>query len=109
VAIKQLNTSGAQGHHEWVTEVHFLGMVDNPFLVRLIGYCADDDERGIQRLLVYEYMPNKGLDDHIFRSAGPGMSWQTRVKVALGAARGLAYLHDDKEVSMSITSSNPPR
>lgn len=101
VAIKQLNTSGLQGHHEWVTEVHFLGMVDNPYLVKLIGYCADDDERGIQRLLVYEYMPNKGLDDHLFRSVGPVLSWQTRVRVALGAAKGLAYLHDDKGVSHS--------
>lgn len=101
VAIKQLNTSGLQGHHEWVTEVHFLGIVDNPYLVKLIGYCADDDERGIQRLLVYEYMPNKGLDDHIFHTARPVLSWQTRIKIALGAARGLAYLHDDKEVSKS--------
>lgn len=98
VAIKQLNTSGLQGHHEWVTEVHFLGMVDNPYLVKLIGYCADADERGIQRLLVYEYMPNKGLDDHLFRSVGPVLSWQTRVRVALGASKGLAYLHDDKGV-----------
>lgn len=98
VAIKQLNTAGLQGHNEWVTEVHFLGIVDNPYLVKLIGYCAEDDERGIQRLLVYEYMPNKGLDDHIFRTVPPVLPWQTRVKVALGAARGLAYLHDEKEV-----------
>lgn len=98
VAIKQLNTSGLQGHHEWVTEVHFLGMVDNPYLVKLIGYCADDDEKGIQRLLVYEYMPNRGLDGHIFRAGAPALSWQTRIKVALGAARGLAYLHEEKGV-----------
>lgn len=104
VAIKQLNTSGLQGHHEWVTEVHFLGMVDNPYLVKLIGYCADDDERGIQRLLVYEYMPNKGLDAHLFGSVGPVLSWHTRVKVALGAAKGLAYLHDDKGVSGTLSS-----
>ncbi|KAG0585936.1 hypothetical protein KC19_2G050400 [Ceratodon purpureus] len=98
VAIKQLNTAGLQGHNEWVTEVHFLGMVDNPYLVKLIGYCAEDDERGIQRLLVYEYMINKGLDDHIFRTIPPVLPWQIRVKIALGAARGLAYLHDEKEV-----------
>ncbi|KAL2554361.1 Protein kinase superfamily protein [Forsythia ovata] len=56
VAIKQLGRRGMQGHKEWVTEVNVLGVVEHPNLVKLIGYCAEDDERGIQRLLIYEYI-----------------------------------------------------
>lgn len=52
-----------QGHNEWITEVNFLGVVKHPNLVKLVGYCAEDDERGMQRLLVYELMRNKSLAD----------------------------------------------
>ncbi|GFP90483.1 probable receptor-like protein kinase at5g47070 [Phtheirospermum japonicum] len=45
VAIKKLNNDGSQGHKEWVSEVQFLGVVDHPNLVKLIGYCAMDGER----------------------------------------------------------------
>jgi hypothetical protein len=74
-----------QGHKEWLAEVHFLALVDNPFLVKLIGYCAEDGPTGSHRLLVYEYMPNRGLDIHLFRGAPPILPWQARVKIALGA------------------------
>ncbi|KAG0569690.1 hypothetical protein KC19_6G108200 [Ceratodon purpureus] len=101
VAVKQLNSRSQQGHKEWLAEVHFLGLVDCAFLVKLIGYCAtDDDERGLQRLLVYEFMPNKGLDDHLFRQGPNCLSWASRVKIVLGAARGLAYLHEELEIQI---------
>ncbi|XP_060171632.1 probable serine/threonine-protein kinase PBL19 isoform X2 [Lycium barbarum] len=63
-----------------------------------IGYCAVDGERGIQRLLVYEFMSNKSLEDHLFSTAFPVLSWQRRLQIALGAAQGLAYLHEELEV-----------
>lgn len=93
-----------QGHKQWVAEVHFLGVVEHPNLVKLIGYCAVDGERGIQRLLVYEYMPNKSLEDHLFSKAYPALSWDTRLQIVLGAAQGLVYLHEEIEIQV-LTST----
>lgn len=82
-----------QGHKQWLAEVQFLGVLEHPNLVRLIGYCAVDSEEGKHRLLVYEFMPNKTLDDHLFSRAHPPLPWRTRLQVMIGAARGLDYLH----------------
>lgn len=95
VAVKQLGRRGLQGHKEWVTEVNVLGIVEHPNLVKLVGYCAEDDERGIQRLLVYEYMPNGSVEDHLSAKKDATLSWSMRLKVAQDAARGLAYLHEE--------------
>ncbi|KAL8508791.1 hypothetical protein ACS0TY_016126 [Phlomoides rotata] len=96
VAIKQLGKRGQQGHKEWITEVDLLGVVDHPNLVKLIGYCAEDDERGIQRLLIYEYMPNGSVEDHLTRSTTP-LPWDMRLRIALDAACGLTYLHEEMD------------
>ncbi|CAL1376027.1 unnamed protein product [Linum trigynum] len=98
VAIKRLNKHGLQGHKQWLAEVQFLGIVNHPNLVKLLGYCSVDDERGIQRLLVYEYMTNKSLEDHLFSRGLPVLPWRTRLEIMLGAAEGLAYLHSGLEV-----------
>ncbi|KAK4400460.1 putative serine/threonine-protein kinase PBL19 [Sesamum angolense] len=100
VAIKKLNTHGLQGHKQWVAEVQFLGVLDHPNLVKLLGYCSVDGERGIQRLLIYEYMPNKSLEDHLFNRAKPTIPWITRLNIILGAAQGMAYLHEGLEVQV---------
>ncbi|XAR54218.1 Non-specific serine/threonine protein kinase [Bertholletia excelsa] len=100
VAIKMLNKDGFQGHKQWVAEVQFLGVVEHPNLVKLIGYCAFDGERGMQRLLVYEFMPNKSLEDHLFNKAFPVLPWERRLEIVLGAAQGLAYLHEELEVQV---------
>lgn len=85
-----------------MAEVQFLGVVEHPNLVKLIGYCAVDGERGIQRLLVYEYMPNKSLENHLFNRAYPTLPWKTRLQILLGAAQGLAYLHEGLEVQVIL-------
>ncbi|KAI3788138.1 hypothetical protein L2E82_00821 [Cichorium intybus] len=92
VAIKQLDPDGLQGIREFVVEVLTLSMADHPNLVKLIGYCAE----GEQRLLVYEYMPLGSLEDHLHdhRPHRRRLDWNTRMKIAAGAARGLEYLHD---------------
>ncbi|KAL8238724.1 hypothetical protein R6Q59_015291 [Mikania micrantha] len=100
VAIKKLRRNGMQGHKEWLTEVQFLGVVNHPKLVKLLGYCSEDGERGTQRLLVYEYMSNKSLEDHLFNRAVPPIPWITRLKILLSAAEGLAYLHQDLEIQV---------
>ncbi|XP_020231230.1 probable serine/threonine-protein kinase PBL19 [Cajanus cajan] len=100
VAIKRLNTRGFQGHKEWLAEVQFLGIVDHPNLVKLLGYCSVDGERGIQRLLVYEFMPNRSLEDHLFNKSLPTLPWKTRLEIMLGAAQGLAYLHEGLEIQV---------
>ncbi|KAF5737538.1 receptor-like protein kinase [Tripterygium wilfordii] len=94
VAVKQLSKRGLQGHKEWITEVNVLGVVEHPNLVKLIGYCADDDERGIQRLLIYEYMPNGSVEHHLSSRSETLLPWATRLRIAQDAARGLTYLHE---------------
>ncbi|EYU26701.1 hypothetical protein ABFS82_12G177800 [Erythranthe guttata] len=89
VAVKVLNKEGLQGHREWLTEVNFLGQLRHPNLVKLIGYCCEDDHR----LLVYEFMFRGSLENHLFRTTSP-LSWSTRMMIALGAAKGLAFLHN---------------
>ncbi|XP_075490601.1 serine/threonine-protein kinase PCRK1-like [Primulina tabacum] len=100
VAIKQLNRNGLQGHKEWINEVNLLGFVNHPNLVKLVGYCAEDDERGIQRLLVYELMRNKSLEDHLLTRSSDPLLWTVRLKIAQDAARGLAYLHEEMEFQL---------
>ncbi|XP_014514878.1 probable serine/threonine-protein kinase PBL19 [Vigna radiata var. radiata] len=97
VAVKQLGRRGIQGHKEWVTEVNVLGIVEHPNLVKLVGYCADDDERGIQRLLVYEYMPNRSVEHHLSPRSETPLPWNRRLKIAQDAARGLTYLHEEMD------------
>jgi serine/threonine protein kinase len=79
-------------------EVQLLSIVNHPNLVKFIGYCVVDAERGPQRLLVCEFMPNKTLDHHLFNKDSPSLPWDTRLKIALGAANGLLYLHEGLEI-----------
>ncbi|KAM7265627.1 hypothetical protein ACFE04_003310 [Oxalis oulophora] len=94
VAVKQLGKRGLQGHKEWVTEVNVLGVVEHQNLVKLVGHCADDDERGIQRLLIYEYMPNRSVEQHLSPRSDTTLPWALRLRIAQDSARGLAYLHE---------------
>ncbi|KAL1215621.1 putative serine/threonine-protein kinase CST [Cardamine amara subsp. amara] len=88
VAVKRLNSESVQGFAEWRSEVNFLGMLSHPNLVKLLGYCREDGEL----LLVYEFMPKGSLESHLFRRNEP-FPWDLRIKIVIGAARGLAFLH----------------
>ncbi|XP_042498300.1 probable serine/threonine-protein kinase PBL17 [Macadamia integrifolia] len=89
VAIKVLNPEGLQGDREWLAEVNYLGQLSHPNLVKLVGYCCEDEHR----LLVYEYMARGSLERQLFQRVCASMTWSTRMKMALGAAKGLAFLH----------------
>ncbi|XP_068635270.1 probable serine/threonine-protein kinase PBL15 [Aristolochia californica] len=90
VAVKLLDIEGLQGHREWLAEVIFLGQLRHQHLVKLIGYCCEEEER----LLVYEFMPRGSLENHLFRRISISLPWATRLKIAIGAAKGLAFLHE---------------
>ncbi|PON76343.1 hypothetical protein TorRG33x02_242830, partial [Trema orientale] len=94
IAVKRLNQEGFQGHREWLTEINYLGQLKHPNIVKLIGYCLEDDHR----LLVYEFLSRGSLDNHLFRTASycQPLSWSLRMKVALDAAKALAFLHSDE-------------
>uniref|UniRef100_A0ACD5WDU5 Uncharacterized protein n=1 Tax=Avena sativa TaxID=4498 RepID=A0ACD5WDU5_AVESA len=71
-------------------EVIFLGQLSHPNLVKLVGYCCEGDHR----VLVYEFMPLGSVESHLFSRVMLPLPWSTRMKIALGAARGLAFLHE---------------
>lgn len=91
IAVKKLNSESMQGVEEWQAEVNFLGRLSHPNLVKLLGYCYE----GKELLLVYEFMQKGSLENHLFGrgSTVQPLPWDLRLKILIGAARGLAFLH----------------
>ncbi|KAM7257807.1 hypothetical protein ACFE04_013548 [Oxalis oulophora] len=105
VAVKQLKVGSGQGEREFQAEIEIISRVHHKHLVSLVGYCM----AGTERLLVYEFVPNNTMEFHLHASGRPVMEWSTRLKIALGAAKGLAYLHEDchpKIIHRDIKAAN---
>ncbi|CAI0386020.1 unnamed protein product [Linum tenue] len=105
VAVKQLKAGSGQGDREFKAEVEIISRVHHRHLVSLVGYSMSD----AQRLLIYEFLPNNTLEYHLHAAKGPGLDWSQRLKIAIGAAKGLAYLHEDcnpKIIHRDIKSAN---
>ncbi|XP_044505252.1 probable serine/threonine-protein kinase PBL16 [Mangifera indica] len=91
VAVKVHDSDNSfQGHREWLAEVIFLGQLSHPNLVKLIGYCCEDE----QRVLIYEYMARGSVEDNLFSKVLLPLPWSIRMKIAFGSAKGLAFLHE---------------
>ncbi|CAM9002256.1 unnamed protein product [Rhodiola kirilowii] len=93
VAVKKSSNDSSQGILEWQAEVKFLGKFTHANLVKLIGYCWEER----QYLLVYEYMQKGSLENHLFRKGAEPLSWEVRMKIAIGAAKGLSFLHTSEK------------
>ncbi|MBA0850001.1 hypothetical protein Goshw_023881 [Gossypium schwendimanii] len=89
VAVKKLGKVVQEGEREFKTEVKVIGHTHHKNLVRLLGYCDEEQHR----LLVYEFMGNGSLSNFLFGVLRP--SWQKRLQIASGIAKGLAYLHEE--------------
>ncbi|CAK9152891.1 unnamed protein product [Ilex paraguariensis] len=97
VAIKRLTGGGQQGDKEFLVEVEMLSRLHHRNLVKLVGYYSSRDSS--QSLLCYELVPNGSLEAWLHGPLGVNcpLDWDTRMKIALDAARGLAYLHEDSQ------------
>uniref|UniRef100_A0A1D1ZAC7 non-specific serine/threonine protein kinase n=1 Tax=Anthurium amnicola TaxID=1678845 RepID=A0A1D1ZAC7_9ARAE len=107
VAVKNLLNNRGQAEKEFKVEVEAIGRVRHKNLVRLLGYCAE----GAHRMLVYEYVDNGNLEQWLYGDVGPTspLTWEIRMNIILGTAKGLMYLHEGLEpkvVHRDIKSSN---
>ncbi|VFQ64353.1 unnamed protein product [Cuscuta campestris] len=107
VAVKQLSSKSKQGNREFVNEIGMISALQHPNLVKLYGCCIE----GNQLLLIYEYMENNCLSRALFGRPDQRLSldWETRKKICMGIAKGLAYLHEEsrlKIVHRDIKASN---
>ncbi|PPR83281.1 hypothetical protein GOBAR_AA37431 [Gossypium barbadense] len=97
IAVKRLSTSSGQGADEFQTEVVLVAKLQHRNLVKLLGYCLERKER----ILVYEFVPNKSLDHFIFDPEKQRqLDWPQRYKIIKGIARGLLYLHSDSRLKI---------
>ncbi|XP_048132919.1 cysteine-rich receptor-like protein kinase 10 [Rhodamnia argentea] len=95
IAVKRLSQSSRQGDDEFKNEVQLVAKLQHGNLVRLLGFCLD----GVEKLLAYEFVPNKSLDYFLFDpQRSSQLNWPLRYKVISGIARGMLYLHEDSRL-----------
>ncbi|XP_061355121.1 serine/threonine-protein kinase CDG1-like [Gastrolobium bilobum] len=106
VALKTHNQNALEGYRKWLAEVNYLRELRHPNLVKLIGYCIEDDKR----VLVYEFMLRGSSENHQFKRC-VSLQWSIRMKIMFGAVKDLAFLHEKAERPMifgDFKTSNIP-
>nr|GMD64298.1 probable LRR receptor-like serine/threonine-protein kinase At1g06840 isoform X1 [Ipomoea batatas] len=93
VAIKRAQEGSLQGEKEFLTEIELLSRLHHRNLVALLGYCGEEGEQ----MLVYEFMPNGTLRDHLSVKCKDPLTFALRLRVALGSAKGILYLHTEAD------------
>ncbi|PHT63887.1 putative serine/threonine-protein kinase Cx32, chloroplastic [Capsicum annuum] len=95
IAVKKMNSESLQEFEEWQSKVSFLGRLSHPNLVKLLGYCHE----GKELVLVYEFRLKGSLDNQLYGRCSAALSrpWNVRLKIVIGAARGLAFLHSSEK------------
>ncbi|KAL5731439.1 hypothetical protein ACHQM5_004167 [Ranunculus cassubicifolius] len=105
IAVKTLLVTSRQGKSQFAAEISIISAVQHRNLVKLYGCCIE----GENRMLVYEHLKNKSLDQALFGPSALDLDWQTRYNICLGTARGLAYLHEESTpriVHRDVKASN---
>ncbi|KAG2332581.1 hypothetical protein Bca52824_003761 [Brassica carinata] len=105
IAVKRVSHESRQGMKEFVAEIVSIGRMSHRNLVPLLGYCR---RRG-ELLLVYDFMPNGSLDKYLYNTPQVTLNWKQRIKVILGVASGLFYLHEEWEqvvIHRDVKASN---
>ncbi|KAG7550301.1 Protein kinase-like domain superfamily [Arabidopsis thaliana x Arabidopsis arenosa] len=96
VSVLECYQDNSQTLQDWKEEVKSLGRISHPNLVKLLGYCCEDNKS----FLVFEYLHKGSLDRHIFGKEEEALPWETRVKIAIGAAQSIAFLHSVKNSAL---------
>ncbi|KAM4077949.1 hypothetical protein ACJW30_12G178900 [Castanea mollissima] len=96
IAVKRLSKNSRQGLEEFKNEVFLIAKLQHKNLVKLLVYCVEGDEK----MLIYEYMPNKSLDCFIFEQNDNLLAWPKRFDIIIGIVRGLLYLHQDSRLQV---------
>ncbi|WCJ40726.1 Protein kinase superfamily protein [Euphorbia peplus] len=102
VTVKKFGENNESG---FLSEILAISRTNHPNIMKMIGYCIHETTR----MLVLEFIPNNTLDFHLYGGKMPSINWQNRMKIALGVAKGLAYLHEDCDpmiMHRNIKSSN---